>query len=52
MLLNKVYRVGDLNLWNNKAKNIAIAVAKTRLFNEIRAQRNETKCKGYLVTNP
>jgi len=52
MLQNKVYRIDDLILCNNEAKNIAIALAKTRLFNEISMQKNESKYKGYLVTNP
>jgi len=32
LLRNKVYRIGDVILCSNKAKNVAIALAKTRLF--------------------
>ncbi len=48
LLRNKVYRIGDVILCSNKAKNVAIALAKTRLFNEVSVQKNKTD-KMYML---
>jgi len=39
-------------LFYNEAKNATIALAKTRLFNDVKGQKNESKCIGYLITSP
>jgi len=52
LLRNKVYRIGDVILCSDKAKNTVIAIVKTRLFNEVSVQKNKTKCIGYFVTSP
>ncbi len=50
--MNKSYRVGEVILCNNKAKNIVIAVAKARLFNEVGVQKNESERASYSITIP
>jgi len=32
--------------------DLTIAVAITRLFNEVSVQNNKTKCIGYFITSP
>jgi hypothetical protein len=39
-------------LCDNKAENVAIALAITRLFNEASVQKNESKRLGYFITIP
>ncbi len=59
--MNKWDRIDEVILCNNKftllrsitgAKNIDIAKAKARLFNEVSVQKNKTKYISYLFTNP
>ncbi|MCF6296676.1 MAG: hypothetical protein L3J08_01610 [Flavobacteriaceae bacterium] len=52
LLQNKVYRIGDVILCNNEAKNTGIALAKVSIFNTVSVQKNKAKCKGYFVTDP
>ncbi len=47
-----MYRIDDVILCSNKAKNAALALAKARLFNEVSAQNNKSKCTGYFITSP
>ena len=39
-------------LCTNKAKNVAIAIATTRLFNEVSVQKNQSERLGYFITIP
>jgi hypothetical protein len=36
----------------NEAKNVAIAIAANRIFNEVSEQMNESECLGYFTTIP
>jgi len=36
----------------NKAKNVVVVIAKSRLFNEINVQKNKSGCIDYFITNP
>lgn len=42
--------IDEVVLCDNKAKNTGIAVATTRLFNEVSMQKNESVWSGYFVT--
>ena len=42
----------EVILCANKAKNVAIAMATTRLFNEVSVQKNQSERLGYFITIP
>ncbi|MCF6357578.1 MAG: hypothetical protein L3J54_07205, partial [Draconibacterium sp.] len=42
----------EVILCDNKAKNVAIDIVITRLFNEVSVQKNELKRSGYFITIP
>ena len=42
----------EVILCTNKAKNVAIAIATTRLFNEVSVQKNQSERLGYFITIP
>ncbi len=44
--------IDEVILCDNKTKNVAIAIATVRLFNEVSVQKNELKRLGYFVTIP
>ncbi len=44
--------IDEVILCDNEAKNVAIAIATARLFNEVSVQKNELKRLGYFITNP
>jgi len=45
-------KAGDVILCGNKAKNVDIAVAMARLFNEVSVQKNKPEWSSYFVTMP
>jgi hypothetical protein len=47
-----MYRNGDIILCSIETKNVAIALAKVRLFNEVNVQKNKSKFIGYFITSP
>ena len=44
--------IDEIILCDNKAKNVGIAIATARLFNEVSVQKNESKRLGYFFTIP
>ena len=44
--------IDEVILCVNKVKNIAIAIATTRLFNEVSVQKNLSERLGYFITIP
>ncbi len=44
--------IDEVILCDNKAKNVVIAIATARLFNEVSVQKNELKRLGYFITIP
>ena len=44
--------IDEVILCGNKAKNVGIAIATARLFNEISIQKNKSKLLGYSFTTP
>ncbi|MCD4736436.1 MAG: hypothetical protein K8R53_10355, partial [Bacteroidales bacterium] len=52
LLQNKLDKAGDVILCNNKAKNVGIAEAMTRLFNAVSVQKNKSEWSSYFVTMP
>ena len=44
--------IDEVALCDNKAKNVGIAIATARLFNEVSVQMNESKLLGYFFTSP
>jgi hypothetical protein len=52
LLWNKLTKVGEVILCNNKAKNADIALAKARLFNEVSVQKNESERASYSIIIP
>ena len=52
LLRNKLDKAGDIILCGNKAKNVDIAVAMARLFNEVSVQKNKPEWSNYFVTMP
>ena len=49
---NNMTGIDEVILCYNKAKNVGIAIATVRLFNEVSVQKNESKRLGYFFTNP
>ena len=47
-----MYRINAVILFFNEAKYAAIALAKARLFNDVKKQNNKSKCIGYFFTSP
>ena len=52
LLRNKLDKAGEDILYDNKAKNTGIAIATTRLFNEVSVQKNKPEWSSYFVTMP
>jgi len=44
--------IDEIILCDNKAKNVGIAIATARLFNEVSVQKNESKRLSYFFTIP
>ncbi|MCF6332388.1 MAG: hypothetical protein L3J11_03810 [Draconibacterium sp.] len=44
--------IDEVILCDNKAKNVAIAIATARLFNEVSVQKNKLKRLGYFIAIP
>ena len=47
-----MYKVDDVILCSNEAKNTALAIAKASIFNEVNVRKSKSKCTGYFVTSP
>ena len=45
-------KIDGVMLFFNDAKNAAIALAKVRLFKDVKGQKNKLKCIVYFIASP
>ena len=50
--INKLRKIDEVIFLSDKAKNVAIAKATARLFNEVWGKKNKFNCVGYYLLKP